>query len=169
MRNVKNIPDPYQIYNAAQLIDEWPGAEPTYFGTSVRAGIKVLARQGYISNYRWAFDGATAVNHILTTSPVVIGVDWYEGQMACDKKGFIYPKGRMIGGHCVIAIGCNTLEKCPDGSIGSVTILNSWGKSWANKGRAKLTMQAFDQLIRANGEAAAVFEVYKPVSQPAIS
>lgn len=159
--NIKNIPDPYKIYNEAQLIDEWAGED--YDGTSVRAGIKYLAKQGYLSSYKWAFDGATAVNHILNVYPVVIGVDWFEGQMSCDKHGFIYPVGRPVGGHCVIAVGCNTLEKCPDGNIGSVTILNSWGTSWGNKGRAKLSMKAFDDLIRANGEAAAVFEVLKPV------
>lgn len=167
IRNSKNIPDPYEIYNAAQLIDEWPGIE--YDGTSVRAGVRVLQKQGYISSYRWAFDGATAVNHILNVGPVVIGVDYYEGMMAVDKKGFVYPKGRMIGGHAVTVIGCNTLEKCPDGNTGSITYLNSWSESWGRKGRAKLSMQAFDQLIRANGEAAAVFEVYKPVAVPATS
>lgn len=166
VRNTKNIPDPYQIYNEAQLIDEWPGEN--YDGTSVRAGVKYLAKQGYISSYKWAFDGPTAVSHILTVSPVVIGVDWYEGQMSVDDKGFIYPKGRMIGGHCVLVVGANTQEKCPDGTTGSVTLLNSWGTNWGRKGRAKLTMKAFDDLIRANGEAAAVFETLKPLS-PAIS
>ena len=165
IRNTKNIPGPFDIYNAAQLIDEWPGVD--YLGTSVRAGIKVLNKQGYISSYRWAFDGATAVNHILNVGPVVTGTDWMEGLMSVDKKGFVYPKGRMIGGHSVIFVGCNTLEKCPDGNSGSVTFLNSWGTSWGSKGRAKLSIQAFDQLIRANGEAAAVFEVYKPVTQAA--
>ena len=166
VRNTKNIPGPYDIYNAAQKIDEWPGED--YDGTSVRAGIKVLAKQGYIASYKWAFDGATAVNHVLTVGPVVIGVDWYEGQMSVDKKGFIYPKGRSIGGHCVIVVGCNTLDKCPDGNTGSVTILNSWGTSWGAKGRAKLSIKDFDELIRANGEAAAVFETLKPLP-PAVS
>lgn len=169
IRNTKNIPSPYDIYNAAQLIDEWPGTEPSYYGTSVRAGVKVLQKQGFVSSYRWAFDAATAVNHLLTVGPVISGTDWLEGMMATDKRGFIYNKGRMIGGHCVLITGCNVTEKCPDGTIGSVSLLNSWGPNWGVKGKAKLSIQSFDQLIRAQGEAAAVFEVYKPVTAPAIS
>ena len=161
IRNIKNIPDPYQIYNEAQKIDEWVGED--YDGTSVRAGIKVLQKAGFIESYKWAFDGATAFNHILNVGPVVTGTDWTEGMMSVDKKGFIYPKGRMIGGHCVVWVGGNALEECPDGNIGSVTALNSWGPKWGRKGRAKLSLKAFDELIRANGEAAAVFEKLKPV------
>lgn len=167
VRNVKNIPDPYQIYNEAQLIDEWEGEN--YDGTSVRAGIKVLARKGYLSSYRWAFDGQTAVNHILNIAPVVIGINWYAGMMATDDRGFIYPKGKLVGGHCVLACGVNLIEKCPDGTTGAVTILNSWSPQWGRKGRAKLSMQAFDELIRDDGEAAAVFETLKPTEMPAVS
>lgn len=160
IRNIKNIPDPYQIYNEAQKIDEWAGEN--YDGTSVRAGIKVLVRHGFIESYKWAFDGPTAVNHILNVGPVVTGTDWTTGMMSADEKGFIYPEGKEVGGHCVIWVGANSQEKCPDGNIGSVTCLNSWGPNWSRKGRAKLSMKAFDDLIRANGEAAAVFEKLKP-------
>jgi hypothetical protein len=167
--NKKDIPSPYQIYNEAQLIDEWPGAEPTYYGTSVRAGIKVLARLGYISSYRWAFDAATAVNHILNVGPMVIGVDWREGMMAVDDHGYVYNKGRLIGGHCVILVGTNVAAKNPDGTKGFCTILNSWGTGWANKGRAKISISALDELIRDQGEAAAVFETLKPTEAPVVS
>lgn len=167
--NNKGIPDPYQIYNEAQLIDEWPGIDPEVEGTSVRAGIKALKAHGYISSYRWAFDGPTAVNHILNVSPVVVGWSWHEGMMSVDDFGFIYPKGRMVGGHCVIVVGCNTLDKCPDGNIGSATLVNSWGGNWGRKGRAKISLKAFDELTRDYGEVAAVFETLKPTEVPAVS
>ncbi len=35
-------PDALALYRRAQEVDEWPGAEPAYYGTSVRAGAKVL-------------------------------------------------------------------------------------------------------------------------------
>lgn len=162
VRNVKNIPDPYQIYNEAQLIDEWEGEN--YDGTSVRAGIKVLARKGYLSSYRWAFDGQTAVNHILNVGPMVIGVDWREGMMAVDQKGYVYNKGKLIGGHCVILVGTNLTALNPDGTKGFCVILNSWGTEWGNKGRAKISIPALDELIRDQGEAAAVFEVQKAIA-----
>lgn len=164
IRNTRGIPGPYEIYNAAQLIDEWPGIDPEILGTSVRAGAKVLVKGGFLSAYRWAFDGATVVNHLLSVGPMVIGTDWMSGMMQTDKHGYITPKGSMVGGHCTIVVGVNTLTKNPDGTIGSATILNSWSPKWGVKGRAKITLPALDQLIRANGEACAATEVYKPVA-----
>lgn len=37
---------PRALYDAAQLVDEWSGEEPTYSGTSVRAGLDVARVQG---------------------------------------------------------------------------------------------------------------------------
>lgn len=34
------------LYLQAQLVDEWPGGEPSYYGTSVRAGMDVLRTVG---------------------------------------------------------------------------------------------------------------------------
>jgi hypothetical protein len=163
IRNIKNIPNPFDIYNAAQLIDEWPGIDPEVEGTSVRAGVKVLQKQGYISTYRWAFDGATAVNHLLSVGPVLIGVDWYQGMMRTDEHHYIHPTGWLAGGHCVPVVGVNTIAKNPDKSVGFAVILNSWGPGWGSKGRAKISLHDFDALIRAQGEAAAVQEVLKPI------
>lgn len=164
IRNVKNIPDPYTIYKQAQLIDEWPGQEPSYFGTSVRAGVKVLQKAGYISSYFWAFDGATAANHVLNVSPVILGVNWYSGMMRPNRHGYLELSGQIEGGHSVDWVGLNMTASNPDGTAGHVTILNSWGLDWANKGRAKITLKDMDRLIREDGEACAIFEQYKPVA-----
>jgi hypothetical protein len=162
VRNTENIPDPYVIYNSAQLIDEWPGTD--YDGTSVRAGVKFLKSQGFVSSYSWAFDAATIVNHILSSGVAVIGVDWYEGQMDTDKQGFIYPKGRAIGGHAVCLVGCSTTMKCPDGKVGAVTGVNSWGTSWGSiNGRFRLSIEDLDKLIKAQGEACVAHEILKPI------
>jgi hypothetical protein len=61
------------LYLRAQEADEWPGAEPTYSGTSVTAGAKVLKAAGRCVEYRWC-DGLDDV--LLTVSrlgPVVPG------------------------------------------------------------------------------------------------
>lgn len=38
--------DTAYLYNEAQLVDDWPGED--YDGTSVRAGAKILKREGFI-------------------------------------------------------------------------------------------------------------------------
>ena len=162
IRNIDNIPDPFLIYREAQKIDEWPGE--AYEGTSVRAGAKFLRSQGFISSYSWAFDGPTAFNHLLSEGPVVVGWDFYSGMMDTDGKGFIYPKGRLVGGHCVTIIGINTLAKCPDGRIGHATGLNSWGVDWgAIGGRFRIALEDFDMLTKQQGEVCVAHEVLKPI------
>jgi hypothetical protein len=162
VRNIEKIPSPYEIYDAAQLVDEWEGTD--YDGTSVRAGAKVLKARGYLSGYRWAFDGATVVNHLLTTGPAVIGTSWTEGMMSTDEQGFVYPRGRLVGGHCVVVIGTNTKAKCPDGRIGFATFLNSWSRDWGSlNGRGRIVLEDLDALIRDQGEACVATEVLKPV------
>jgi hypothetical protein len=164
IRNKNNIPDPFEIYRQAQKIDEWPGEEPLYEGTSVRAGAKYLKANGFISSYSWAFDGATVINHLLSSSPVVIGVDWMEGMMSTDKKGFIYPRGRLLGGHAVVLNSVNTTGKCPDGRIGYCGFPNSWGREWgANGGRAFMALEDLDMLIKSQGEACVAHEILKPI------
>jgi hypothetical protein len=57
----------FGIYRAALLLDEWGDNDREaelpddrlQFGTSVRAGAKVMQQAGYIGEYRWAFDAAT--------------------------------------------------------------------------------------------------------------
>ncbi len=66
--------EPTWLYNECQKNDVWDGEN--YDGTSVRAGAKILQREGYISNYYWAWDIDTLVNALLTSGPVVVGTYW---------------------------------------------------------------------------------------------
>jgi hypothetical protein len=163
VRNIVNIPDPIKLYDEAQLLDEWSGVDPEVEGTSIRAVAKVLKRMGYIESYRWAFDGATAVNHVLNVGPVILGISWTEGMLDTDPNGFIRPTGQIVGGHAVLLYGVNTLAKTPDGRRGVGRILNSWGTGWGENGRCKIALEDLDDLIRDQGEACAIYEALKPV------
>jgi hypothetical protein len=158
---IRNLagPDMHQIYAAAQLVDEWPGAEPDYFGTSVRAAFKVLKAQGYVSQYNWAFSLEPALDHVLTKGPICFGTSWYLGMMDVDKSGFIHAAGREVGGHAYLIIGANREKKCPDGSVGAFRGVNSWSENWGEKGRFWLSFKDADALIRDHGEAATAVEI----------
>ena len=138
-------PDPFALYREAQLIDEWPGE--AYDGTSVRAGAKVLQQRGHIRSYVWSFTADDVFDFMLAGhGGVVIGVNWYTGMMTADTSGCIRPVGRVLGGHAVFLGGVNRTR-------GVVRVLNSWSTAWADKGRAWLTGEDLDRLLKEDGEA----------------
>jgi hypothetical protein len=158
---VRNLsgPDMHQLYAAAQLVDEWPGEEPAYFGTSVRALFKVLKAQGYVSEYRWAFSLEPVINHVLTKGPMVLGTVWLSGQMETDNLGFIHADGNEVGGHAYLIKGANREKKCPDGSRGAFRGVQSWGRQWGQNGLFWLSFKDAAALIANYGEAATATEV----------
>lgn len=149
--------DTTELYQECQRADEWPGED--YDGTSVRALFKVLKGRGVVSEYRWAFAAGPAIEHILTTGPLVLGTVWTSMMSQPDKHDYIYPGGVEQGGHAYLAIGADREKKNPDGTTGAVRILNSWGRDWAGDGRAFLSFDHLDYLIRHRGEAAMGTEV----------
>jgi hypothetical protein len=155
--------NPFELYRQCQRHDEWDGEEPTYYGTSVRALMKVLKAQGYISEYRWAFDAETVVNHVLNHSPVIVGTNWYNKMFYPDYTGFIQIGGRIAGGHAYMISGVNLDKLCPDYSRGAFRIINSWGREWGDKGRAWISIRDMSRLISEWGEACAASEIrFKP-------
>lgn len=146
-------PDPYAIYHAAQLVDEWEGED--YEGTSVRAGAKVLQAAGFISSYIWAFDEPT-VNRWLRTKKggVVIGVNWYSEMFHVDGAGYLNLSGSLVGGHCVWVRGYNQRRS-------AYRIQNSWGDTWGENGQAWLRAADFSRLLVEGGECCCGVEVRK--------
>jgi hypothetical protein len=148
---------PGDLYREAQKVDEWVGE--SYDGTSVRAGAKVLQREGLLSSYTWAFSSLTAAQYVLSAGPVVFGTNWYEGMNTPDAQGFIQATGPLRGGHAYMIKGVNFKKVCPDGSLGAFRIINSWGRDWADRGMAWLSFIDADRLIREWGEACTATEI----------
>lgn len=144
------IISPAQLYAEAQTIDEWPGTD--YDGTSVRAGAKILVRQGLLAAYEWAWDVDTVVEAILTRGPVVVGTTWYEEMSTPDSQGVIHAEGDSVGGHAYVLNGVNRETEV-------VRIKNSWGRGWADEGNALLRLEDLDALLRDYGEACLPIEV----------
>jgi hypothetical protein len=140
---------PKDLYDAAQLVDEWPGTD--YDGTSVRAGAKVLKSWGHIQQYRWAFSLSDVVNALLEMGPVVVGTKWYQGMFSPDANYFIHPTGSVAGGHAWVLNGVNTKEQ-------RLRLKNSWGRNWGRTGNAFISFDDFEMLLEDDGEACIAVE-----------
>lgn len=134
-------------YNWAQLNDEWPGTD--YDGTSVRAGMKYLQRQGLITGYHWAYDNNTIINALLYNGPVSVGTMWTMDMFITNSRGFTRPTGEDAGGHAYLLDGVNTRHKF-------YRFKNSWGRNWGRYGHGYITFDDFDILLKNWGEAAIV-------------
>lgn len=159
--NTVNKPlDHVELYRDCQDNDEWPGND--YSGTSVRAAMKVLKQRGLIESYSWAFEPEQVIRHTLEVGPVVLGVDWTTG-MFTPVNGYITPGGEIVGGHAILGIAVNRRRQNPDGTVGAIRLLNSWGSSWGEKGRCWLSFYDLGRLMRGlsrwPGEAATATEI----------
>lgn len=157
-------PDAFDLYRAFVRVDEFPDNDreavstddlDLQYGTSVRAGAKVLQSAGQISEYRWA-EGADDVRawHLSGLGTVVLGIAWTDAMFRPDRNGFVHYAGRVEGGHCIKTTGWSDAR----GPRGAVRIQNSWGSAWGQGGRAWIAFDDLDRLIRDDGEACAAIE-----------
>lgn len=148
---------PTDLYHWAQDEDEWPGSD--YEGSSTLGLMKALQKKGYVGEYIWATDVETLVSWILTKGPVVVGTNWYMDMFTPDSQGFIEPAGDMAGGHEWRIIGADRDRKCYDGTKGALRMVNSWGRSWHENGRAWISFGDLDKLLKEDGEAVTATEI----------
>jgi C1A family cysteine protease len=90
---------------------------------------------------------------------VLLGTSWFMDMSTPDRYGFLHPTGTNVGGHEWRSIGADRDKRCPDGTRGAVRMVNSWGRKWANFGRAWVTFGDLDRLIKENGEAVTATEI----------
>jgi hypothetical protein len=144
-RLTKPGPDPYNIYHEAQRIDDTPGEEPTYYGTSVRAGAKAMQKDGWIAgDYVWAEDVRVLWKFVLTRGPVVLGANWYQGMNRVDGNGFVNISGSRVGGHCFLCYGVSADDH-------AFLCANSWGTDWGRSGTFLLRYNDARQLFFQHG------------------
>jgi hypothetical protein len=138
--------DAFEVYRAAQRIDEWPGEQ--YSGTSVLAGAKVAKERGWLREYRWAFGLDDALAAISRHGPVVLGIPWHDSMYrptVNNGKATITVAGSVVGGHAIVARGVSVKRR-------EVMLRNSWGPSYGVSGDAWISWDNLGRLLAEGGE-----------------
>jgi hypothetical protein len=138
------------IYMRATDLDPWPGSyPPDDTGSSGLAACKAAREQGYISGFRWIFNGVDALKEALLFSPVMAGTVWLSRMFNARPVGgqapFLSVSGSEEGGHEYLIVGWNERS-------GYFTMTNSWGPGWGLGGTARLWADDMAELLRRQGD-----------------
>jgi hypothetical protein len=140
--------DAISIYTDATIIDQFPGTYPPEdTGSSGLAVAKVLRNRGLIDGYSHAFSPEQA-RGALQLGPVLFGTWWHQSMFTPDKDGYVHPDGNKVGGHEILLIGDNAHNR--------ITLLNTWGAGWGDRGRFYLTVEDFTALMLDDGDVTAL-------------
>jgi len=134
-----------QLYERATQLDSIAGAyPPDDTGSSGLAVMKAVRERGWITGYHHAFSMHAALIALQHT-PVIVGVNWYEGFDRPDAHGLLSIAGSVRGGHEPYLLGC-------DVDAHTVRGANSWGPDWADHGYFEWTWDVFDRLLHEQGD-----------------
>lgn len=136
------------LYTLNTTLDTIAGSYPnTDTGSTVLAGAKACGMLGLVGSYTWCHTAVDVRAAILTTGPVVLGVDWFQSMFTPDRHGYLVvdPSSGLAGGHCLFAFATHT--------DGTITLRNSWGDTWGDEGNVLITPADLDVLLDRQGEA----------------
>lgn len=135
-----------EFYRGAQENDEWEGSN--YDGTSGRGLLRYLSSLGVIREYRWCFGIDDVLQTLSDWGPVSVGTWWAAGMSHPDpaKRYVVNRTGEYIGGHQYTAIGVDPENE-------EVEFMNSWGKTFGDRGRFRMKFSTLDSLLRDQGDA----------------
>lgn len=137
------------MYNPADLykkLQENDGViRPSYDGTTVRAGAKVMKKLGFIKEYRWTRNVEDITKALLVFGPVIVGSHWYTDMMKPDANAKISVSGNSIGGHAFLLNGVDVNKNL-------YRIKNSWGRRWGIQNHGFIDINDFQKLIDKGGE-----------------
>jgi hypothetical protein len=102
--------DPDDLYREAQLVDPWPGEEPTIIGTDLRSGWRALNLRGDVGEARYLFTTDTIIRCVLGKCPVVCATDWYESFDQPADGGQVEIHGQPIGRHAFLIDGASIAQ-----------------------------------------------------------
>lgn len=144
------------LYSAATALDNVRGNyPPTDTGSTGLAVAKAAQKAGLVSGYQHAFSLDTALK-ALAVSPLIVGVNWYEGFDNPNSNGLVKISGSVRGGHEFLLYGINAEQQV-------VLARNSWGESFGVGGCFAFSFDDLGRLLDEQGDAT----LFVPLTAPA--
>lgn len=138
-----------KLYRRSQQLDEWPGEEPTYSGTSALAACKAWQEAKLLDEYRWCFGIDDVIDTLASYGPVCFATEWTPEMFEPGRYGLLEVGDSVAGGHMYAMIGVvlqpqRSSTWRPTGEREPLLLgWQSWGATWGPKG-ALFAMRATD-------------------------
>lgn len=138
--------DAVELYGLATELDDYQGSyPPDDTGSDGLSVAKAAQQKGYISSYYHCF-GLDHTLLALCINPLIVGTVWTNDMFEPDSKGFVHPTGSVAGGHEYLLYGISV-------SGHYVRAQNSWGTTWGQNGRFKISFEDLGTLLDQQGDA----------------
>lgn len=149
-----------QVYSAATKLDPFPGDyPPDDTGSDGLSAAKACKNLGLISGYLHA-TSLDAMQNALQDTPVIVGVNWYEGFDEPDNDGVVSVSGRVRGGHEFEVVGLDVENKL-------FHAVNSWGTGWGKNGHFWFSFDSMTRLLSEDGDCTQLLPLTVPSPTPA--
>lgn len=150
-----------KLYSLCTALDTFAGTyPPTDTGSSGLGAAKALQALGLATGYVHAFS-VPALTSALQSSPVMIGIPWYESmfETSADGKIIVDRSSRLAGGHELELNGWTS-------DNGAFWVCNSWGTSWGRNGWGYFGTDDLTWLLSQDGDVT-VPKISAPTPTPA--
>jgi hypothetical protein len=149
-----------QVYSSATKIDPYDGQyPPDDTGSDGLSVAKVCTTMGLVSGYLTATSVATMQNALQST-PVIVGVKWYEGFDSPDDNGYVEISGAVRGGHEFEIVGLDVDKQL-------FHAVNSWGTGWGKDGHFWFSFDTMSALLAGDGDCTQLLPLTVPSPTPA--
>lgn len=134
-------------YEESKDYDPWIGRD--YDGTSSDAPYRWMRDKGYIKEWRWLFGEPEVREWVTWYGPCTVGTIWTDAMFHPDEHHYIVMGGGIAGGH--------EYELCYySPKRDAYRLVNSWGYSWGDSGRAWLRSSDLARLLEQDGDAVTI-------------